>query len=190
MKTYLLFTSPQCIPCKEIKENLPAQLNVEIVDIFDNISKAREYGIKSAPTLVVLSDNVLIAKYVGATQIKEFFSDLNEKKRFFRVCNPDTKQGLWYDFEGKFTGLIHDKFNFCVNSSLKMDFDDELVGWLSSVENLDDLYKWFTVEDIKRLQEHGWYIYEYEAVKYKFYNRFKHLVICKVTSVIIQKHIL
>ena len=33
-------------------------------------------------------------------------------KRFYRVCNTDTQQGLWYHFDGKFTGLIHDDFNF------------------------------------------------------------------------------
>jgi hypothetical protein len=74
-------------------------------------------------------------------------------KTFYRVCNDESKQGLWYKYDGNFTGLIHQyPFNFCKNHDLKMDFDDQLVGWLSAVENLDDLYQWFTVEDIKRLQ--------------------------------------
>lgn len=30
------------------------------------------------------------------------------KKMFFRVCNPETEQGLWYDFKGNFTGFIHE----------------------------------------------------------------------------------
>jgi hypothetical protein len=60
-------------------------------------------------------------------------------KTFYRVCNPKTEQGLWYDFKGKFTGLIHDEFNFCSNSSLAMPFDEELIGWLSATDSLDEL---------------------------------------------------
>lgn len=110
--------------------------------------------------------------------------------RFFRVCKPETAQGLWYDYNGEFTGLIHDEFSFCLNHELRMEFDPELVGWLSATDSLDSLYNWFTVEDIKQLQERGWYIHEYEVSSYRFYDRFQHYVICQETSKIIQKHIL
>lgn len=46
---------------------------------------------------------------------------------FYRVCNNQSKQGLWYNFDGTFTGLIHDEFSFCQNATLRMDFDPELV---------------------------------------------------------------
>jgi hypothetical protein len=108
-------------------------------------------------------------------------------KKFYRVCNPETQQGLWYDQSGNFTGLIHNEFNFCENSKLEMDFDEELVGWLSAVPTLDDLYKWFTVEDIIKLQEQGWFIHEYEAESFWFYEKFQHMVICQKTSKIISK---
>lgn len=108
-------------------------------------------------------------------------------KTFYRVCNLQIEQGLWYDFEGNFTGLIHDKFSFCENSSLKMDFDPELVGWLSAVETIEDLYKWFTPEDIKKLQNHGWQIHAYEVTNYRFYDRFQHHVICQKTSKPVKK---
>lgn len=112
-------------------------------------------------------------------------------RTFYRVCNPETEQGLWYNFDGTFIGLIHDKFNFCKNHDLAMDFDEDLVGgWLSACESIDDLYQWFTEEDIKRLQEHGWCIHEYEAENYRFYDRFQHYVICQKTSKIVRKHIL
>ena len=111
-------------------------------------------------------------------------------KTFYRVCNPETEQGLWYDFDGDFTGLIHNRFNFCKNHDLNMEFDDELIGWLSAVENLDDLYQWFTPLDIKRLQEFGWHIHEYEVASYRFYNRFQHPVICQKTSKLTKRIIL
>jgi hypothetical protein len=102
--------------------------------------------------------------------------------KFYRVCNNKTKQGLWYTQEGIHTGLIHNEFNFCTNSNLPMDFDPELTGWLSAVMNLEDLWKWFTKEDILQLQNHDFYIYEYEVTSHKFYNRFQHFVINQETS--------
>jgi hypothetical protein len=88
--------------------------------------------------------------------------------KFYRVCDNINKQGLWYTQDGVHTGLIHNKFNFCTNSNLPMEYDQELVGWLSAVMNIDDLWKWFTKEDVKRLQEHNFFIYEYEKVIINF----------------------
>jgi len=102
--------------------------------------------------------------------------------KFYRVCNNITKQGLWYTQEGIHTGFIHNKFDFCANSNLPMDFDPELVGWLSAVMSIEDLYKWFTKEDILELQKHDYFIYEYEVTGYKFYERFQHFGINQKTS--------
>jgi hypothetical protein len=109
------------------------------------------------------------------------------KKHFYRVCNPATEQGLWNNFDGTFTGLIHERFDFCANSKLAMDFDEEIVGWLSATQNLEDLWKWFTREDVMRLQNHGWFIHVYEATSWKFYDKFQHYVICQQTSKIIER---
>ena len=109
---------------------------------------------------------------------------------FYRVCNPETKQGLWYDYLGNFTGLIHNKFNFCLNSNLAMDYDEELVGWLSATDSLDNLYKWFTEEDILKLQEHGYYIHEFETEEWKFYDNFQHHIISQANSKITNKIVL
>ena len=94
----------------------------------------------------------------------------NEKKIFYRVGNLETQQGLWYDFDGKFTGLIHDRFDFCTNKDLPMPFNEEVVGWLSAVDKLNDLFQWFTKEDIKQLEEHGYSIGVYEATEYKVHE--------------------
>lgn len=103
-------------------------------------------------------------------------------KLYYRVAHEVTQQGLWYDSEGKYTGLIHYEFNFCRNTNLPMPFDHHLVGWLSAVDSLEDLFNWFPVEDIERLETHGWGITVYEAEKVKQYKN--HLVICQETSLI------
>lgn len=107
-------------------------------------------------------------------------------KKYYRVCNEETLQGLWYDYKGRFTGLIHEEFSFCLNNKLEMDFDEEIVGWLSAVKNLEDLWAWFTKEDIAQLQEHGWFIHEFHAEDVKFYDRFQHSVIKQDTSKVIK----
>lgn len=110
-----------------------------------------------------------------------------ETKSFYRIANHTTYQGLWYDFNGNFTGLIHNELNFCKNSELQMPFDEELVGWLSATETLEELYNWFSIEDIKELQNKGWKIYKYEASNYKFYDTFQHYVISQETSKLLEQ---
>lgn len=103
-------------------------------------------------------------------------------KKFYRVSNTVTGQGLWYKLNGEFTGLIHNKFNFCANNELKMDYDEEILGYLSAVENLEDLWEWFSQEDIFKLQEYDFYIHEYEVSDWKWYEKFSHWVINQETS--------
>lgn len=102
-------------------------------------------------------------------------------KTFYRVAHKDTKQGLWYNQDGIFTGLIHKKLNFCTNNELLMPYDREIVGWLSVTPTLEELFSWFPLPDIQRLQGHGFYIMKYEASDYKEYAN--HWVIDSKTSI-------
>jgi hypothetical protein len=94
---------------------------------------------------------------------------------------------LWYDLNGDFTGIILREYDFCTSSTLPMDFDDELVGWLSAVEDLDQLWNWFSKEEVKRLQEHNYFIYVFEAEEEKFYDKYQHLVIKQETATPVRK---
>jgi len=113
-----------------------------------------------------------------------------EKQIFYRVSNLETKQGLWYDFNGGFTGLIHNDFKFCANSTLEMDFDETIQGYLSTTDKLDTLFNWFTKDDILKLQDHNYFIHEYEALDYKFYDRFQHWLIHRDSSILTKRIIL
>jgi hypothetical protein len=111
-------------------------------------------------------------------------------QKFYRVCKPETEQGLWYDFKGNFTGLIHNELNFCTNNQLKMDFDPEIQNYLSATQTLEELFQWFSQEDIFELQKRGWFIHIYNVVEHKFYDRFKHYIIDQKSSQIFGKIIL
>lgn len=108
------------------------------------------------------------------------------KKIFYRVCNTLTEQGLWYDFKGNFTGLIRNDFNFCKSNELRMDFDTELIGWLSATDSIESLWQWFTQEEILKLQEYGYFIHVYLSPNYKMYERFQHFVINQKESQILK----
>jgi hypothetical protein len=93
-----------------------------------------------------------------------------EKKIFYRVSNTDTNQGLWYSIDGVFTGLIHNEFKFCTNSSLKMPFDNNVLGYLSCTDTIENLHLWFPKEDIKKLELNHFFLHEYESEDYKEYE--------------------
>lgn len=103
-------------------------------------------------------------------------------KLFYRVGNLKTKQGLWYNMDGNFTGLIHKDYNFCSNANLEMPFDKNFTGYLSAVDNLEDLFSWFTIGDLRKLKKYGYRVLEYSAIDYKYYNG--HFLINERTSVI------
>lgn len=104
------------------------------------------------------------------------------EKLFYRVANENTKQGLWYDQNGNFTGLIHGKFDFCQNTKLPMPFDPEITGWLSATDSLEELFDWFPKKDIQELEKHGFFITVYQATNTMQYKN--HMVICQKTSII------
>jgi hypothetical protein len=115
---------------------------------------------------------------------------MNNTKKFYRVSNEETQQGLWYSFDGDFTGNIHHRYNFCKHRNLAMDFDEEIIGFLSATPSLDELYMWFPKEDIMKLQKYGYYIHVFESHDHKFYEKFQHHVIRQSTAKLLEKIIL
>lgn len=111
-------------------------------------------------------------------------------KSYFRVCHKDTLQGVWYDYKGQFTGLIHDKFDFCMHNTLEIPYDPEIVGWISATNKLEHLFQWFPESDILKLQKYGYYIHEFEATDVKHYAVFNHEVIKQDTSKVKRIHAL
>lgn len=74
MKRILRFTASWCEPCKALSMNLEKaniKLPIEVVDIDVHDELAREYGIRSVPTLVILDENIEVKRMVGSKTIKE-----------------------------------------------------------------------------------------------------------------------
>jgi hypothetical protein len=56
--------------------------------------------------------------------------------RFYRLGHIDNQQGLWYDRNGSFAGRIHNDYSDFKNSEMPMNFDPEIIGYLSVTKSL------------------------------------------------------
>ncbi len=88
-------------------------------------------------------------------------------KVFWRIAHKNDMGGLWYDSQGNFTGLIHDRYSFCKSSGMQMPFNKGTVGFLSATDSLEKLYDWFPQADIRKLEEFGYRITTYMSENYK-----------------------
>jgi hypothetical protein len=110
-------------------------------------------------------------------------------KLFYRIGNQST--GLWYNQSGEFTGNIHkDELNWLQAAHLTMPFSEELVNYISVADSLEHLYQWFTKQEIRILQTKGFFIEEWIAEDFKFYDLYKHNVINQKTSILNNKLII
>ena len=74
MKRILRFTASWCEPCKTLSMNLESaniELPIEVVDIDVHDDLAKEYGIRSVPTLVMLDENIEVKRMIGSKTVKE-----------------------------------------------------------------------------------------------------------------------
>ena len=70
----LRFTAPWCQPCKELAKNILKSnitLPIEVIDIDLNPELAKEYGIRSVPTLIMLDWNKEVKRITGNKSTKE-----------------------------------------------------------------------------------------------------------------------
>lgn len=103
-------------------------------------------------------------------------------KVFYRVGTVTGHQGLWYDRDGNFTGLIHSKYQHLKSSKLEMPFDPNVVGFLSATQTLEELHEWFSEWCIEQLRPFGFVVLEYVATDYKSVG--SHWLINQRTSIL------
>lgn len=68
MKVLLFSNSKNCIPCKSLKAYLAMNhpdFQYTEVDVFEDMDKAMEYKVRSAPTMILLKDDVVVDTVVG-----------------------------------------------------------------------------------------------------------------------------
>lgn len=105
------------------------------------------------------------------------------QKLFFRVHHPDNL-GLWYNKDGIFTKEIEKYGIACAD--LEMDKNEEYAGgYLSCTDSLDNLFNWFTRQEIQKLEEAGYRTCVFKAEEHKFHDKYKHFLFKQEGSILV-----
>ena len=81
MKEVYRFTASWCGPCKSMAktlENIDTDKLVYVIDIDEQPEKAKQYGIRGVPTLVMVDGEEEIARIVGLKSESELRKWLNQ----------------------------------------------------------------------------------------------------------------
>lgn len=81
MKQVFRFTASWCGPCKSLAktlEKIETDKLVYVFDIDDYPEKAKEYGIRGVPTLVMVDEGKEISRLVGAKSETELRTWINQ----------------------------------------------------------------------------------------------------------------
>jgi thioredoxin-like negative regulator of GroEL len=79
MKELIKFSASWCQPCKSLAGNFKhvdlKDVNMKEVDIDEDLEMAKQYGVRSVPTMVLLEDGKEVGRKTGvlmADKIEEF----------------------------------------------------------------------------------------------------------------------
>jgi len=81
MKRVLRFTASWCQPCKGLAmtlNSIDTTIPIEVIDIDEKSDIARDYGIRSVPTLVMLDENTEVKRVTGSLPQAKLEAWLNE----------------------------------------------------------------------------------------------------------------
>lgn len=88
----------------------------------------------------------------------------------YRAGRRDGGQGLWYDQEGRETGIIH-TLSAAGAAALPMGphpvFRADGGRWISTAETLHDLGFWFSHQDMLEMIDRGYELQEIEVERYR-----------------------
>lgn len=85
----------------------------------------------------------------------------------YRVENPFTKGGLWYNEDGEFTEFVRTLDNYR-NVDLPMKWEAHMAGgWHSAVDDLSTLKNWFNMDEMLQLEGQGYGIYAFDVEDYR-----------------------
>lgn len=89
----------------------------------------------------------------------------------YRVENPNTMVGLWYNQFGEKTDFIVNEIKEAQCRDLPMDIDQETYGdggrWYSACDNIVDMRNWFSVTDLQQFKQAGYGLYLFEVPEYR-----------------------
>lgn len=87
--------------------------------------------------------------------------------KIYRVTSTDKDCSFWYDENGQ-PSEVFKEYGWLTASKLPMPFDQNMVGWLSGTFTMEQLYGWFSKEELIELCKDGKYcLHEYETNEWR-----------------------
>ena len=85
-------------------------------------------------------------------------------KQIYRIENLETMRGMWYDKNGNYNPFI-EQLTEGVSKDLPME-EHERYGkggfrWYSGCDNIEDMQRWFSVQDAVELSQANYQLYLY-----------------------------
>lgn len=87
----------------------------------------------------------------------------------FRIENPDTNHGMWYDGDGNYNPFI---FNLTEGVSRDLPMEHHIrygfggTRWFSGCQDVELMRHWFSKKDIEELLSSGYKLYKFESTEF------------------------
>lgn len=89
----------------------------------------------------------------------------------YRVENPVTNIGLWYNEFGEKTDFIVNDIEDAAAAALPMPKDETIYGdggrWYSACDSIPQMGEWFSISDLNQFKKKGYGLYVYEVEDYR-----------------------
>ncbi len=76
MKEIKVFKMPNCAPCLALEPVIKEFENVSILNVMDNMEEAKKFGVRKAPTVIILENGEEINRFSGFKTKEEIASYL------------------------------------------------------------------------------------------------------------------
>lgn len=76
MKEIKVFKMPNCVPCNQLEPIISEFENVTFINVKDNIEEAKKFGVRKAPTVIILENGQEINRFSGFKTKEEITSYL------------------------------------------------------------------------------------------------------------------
>ena len=89
----------------------------------------------------------------------------------YRIENPTTHHGMWYDANGKYDPVIQELCPNGITKDLPMPFNKaqqtDGYKWYSAGKSIENMHQWFSAEDAQRLVNNGFKLFQFKVNMYQ-----------------------
>lgn len=92
-------------------------------------------------------------------------------KTIYRIENPTTMHGMWYNKAGEFNPIIHELCPDALAKELPMGYDfrhrKDGKAWYSAGKSIENMNQWFNRKDADDLVANGFVLYEFVVTEWQ-----------------------